>query len=335
MKLVERSKLKTLEAELEMASPQIEVGNNDGPPPLPNFAPITETLGIQQRLAYLRPSPDEPPFYTGALDGIAGGGTKAAIRRFQSWAGLTADGIAGPTTRTVLQDEIIQTQRQRTPVSQVDRRTAPSPGKLLGAENILGGKVIDNDDMLQANGAVVASRTGNAVWNFEVQTPRDDFFKMPGQIVLQTVEALSISISGDDRRRLEDLPPATRSMAAFLAFGEAVDHEERGNFDAARSSYQQALKLDSGFSLARDRVEVLSVGTQGFNQSIQRTLRNVRSRLGRSPRSAMSQALGAVGTGVEEAETREDTMEGRSPQADGPPTGTTRVRGEIPVGGGN
>lgn len=37
-------------------------------------------------------------YYTGAVDGIYGGKTQAAVKAFQKNCGITADGIAGPTT---------------------------------------------------------------------------------------------------------------------------------------------------------------------------------------------------------------------------------------------
>ena len=40
--------------------------------------------------------------YTGSIDGIAGPGTRAAVRRFQRRAGLVVDGIPGPLTRRAL-----------------------------------------------------------------------------------------------------------------------------------------------------------------------------------------------------------------------------------------
>lgn len=40
--------------------------------------------------------------YTGAIDGIAGHATKAAIMEFQKSRGLTIDGIAGPVTQSAL-----------------------------------------------------------------------------------------------------------------------------------------------------------------------------------------------------------------------------------------
>jgi murein DD-endopeptidase MepM/ murein hydrolase activator NlpD len=40
--------------------------------------------------------------YGGPIDGIAGPGTRAAVRRFQARRGLVVDGIAGPATRRAL-----------------------------------------------------------------------------------------------------------------------------------------------------------------------------------------------------------------------------------------
>jgi murein DD-endopeptidase MepM/ murein hydrolase activator NlpD len=44
----------------------------------------------------------ERGLYAGAIDGIAGPGTSAAVRALQSSAGIAVDGIAGPATRAAL-----------------------------------------------------------------------------------------------------------------------------------------------------------------------------------------------------------------------------------------
>lgn len=50
-----------------------------------------EVRQIQQKLKSLG-------FYSGAVDGVYGTGTKNAVTAFQKSCGITADGIAGPTT---------------------------------------------------------------------------------------------------------------------------------------------------------------------------------------------------------------------------------------------
>nr|MBR4281782.1 peptidoglycan-binding protein [Clostridia bacterium] len=66
------------------------------PTPVPTPTPdTTSTRAIQQRLHDLG-------FYPGMVDGVSGPGTKKAILLFQQQHGLTADGVYGPATASVL-----------------------------------------------------------------------------------------------------------------------------------------------------------------------------------------------------------------------------------------
>jgi hypothetical protein len=57
---------------------------------------VDSEKGLQQRLKHLK-------FYGGAIDGIIGPQSKAAIRKFQTtFPPLVVDGIAGPKTRAML-----------------------------------------------------------------------------------------------------------------------------------------------------------------------------------------------------------------------------------------
>jgi peptidoglycan hydrolase-like protein with peptidoglycan-binding domain len=59
-------------------------------------------LGASARIAALQVGLRAHGTYAGAVDGLPGPGTAAAVRRLQAHAGLTVDGIAGPRTRQAL-----------------------------------------------------------------------------------------------------------------------------------------------------------------------------------------------------------------------------------------
>lgn len=65
---------------------------------LPAAAAARVSAGTAALQVALRASSD----YSGPVDGLAGPGTRAAVRRFQSRHRLAADGVAGPLTRRAL-----------------------------------------------------------------------------------------------------------------------------------------------------------------------------------------------------------------------------------------
>ncbi|NJL64230.1 MAG: peptidoglycan-binding protein [Methylacidiphilales bacterium] len=67
---------------------------------------------LQQRLKTLK-------FYTGAVDGVFGANTKAAVIKFQQNNAVTADGIVGYLTESLIERDIWVSQRQ--PIQEGDR----------------------------------------------------------------------------------------------------------------------------------------------------------------------------------------------------------------------
>ena len=55
-------------------------------------------------------------YRTGGLDGIFGSATQNAVRRYQSSAGLSADGIVGCNTWRSLQEAVVGTGRPSTTI---------------------------------------------------------------------------------------------------------------------------------------------------------------------------------------------------------------------------
>ena len=65
----------------------------------------SSSLFVKNLQELLRDAPQN--FYTGAIDGIFGDGTEAAVRAMQRAAGLDADGIVGPLTKAALVPEYV------------------------------------------------------------------------------------------------------------------------------------------------------------------------------------------------------------------------------------
>jgi hypothetical protein len=68
------------------------------PEPRPRAGATAATRAVQRRLARLRYLPKS------AIDGVSGYRTQQAVIAFQSWEGLTRDGIVGPITSAALAD---------------------------------------------------------------------------------------------------------------------------------------------------------------------------------------------------------------------------------------
>lgn len=363
LRLVERRRLAALLAEIERheAGRRGAAGaESDASPAGPAegrsridgaaLAEVTTALGVQQRLAELRPAAEGPPYYTGRLDGISGPGTRAAIEAFQREQGLTADGVAGERTQRALEElfqgyraSLVETERGADPMgapalAQAAERHGPRAGRILGARRLLGGIFEAPPEGVEGavtvHARLVDTVDGAGVAEFTTQQPLERFGQVAGEVVLRTCEALRLPLTPEQLRRLASLPPATRSMAAFLAFGRGIDFEERGLYDEAAAAYAEALRLDARFALARERAAVVPLGTQGLTQAMTRTIQTATRALRGASRATIDRTLGAVGTGIAAETPRNDSGDpGRSVQADGPPTGSIRVIGQIPVGG--
>jgi len=81
---------------------------------------LTTTKGIQQALANLGYNP-------GAIDGIMGPNTKAALMAFQKDAKITVDGVVGPQTRQALANMLGGAAEAPPPPAHITPATAMLP----------------------------------------------------------------------------------------------------------------------------------------------------------------------------------------------------------------
>jgi len=69
-------------------------------------------------------------FNPGPVDGIFGSKTRAAVVRFQKWAGLTTDGIVGPKTST----QLLQTCLLRPSISGIKHEAGEASATISSSE---------------------------------------------------------------------------------------------------------------------------------------------------------------------------------------------------------
>ncbi len=327
LRVLERQNLQVLLDEVGLAESQ-----KASKPKRPKLESAVTTRGVQQRLSLLRSHPEADPFYSGTIDGVPGPATTEAIRSFQLSNGLEADGISGPRTRAVMEDAIdsIFDDPNQSAENVPSLRTGPKAGRILGARRLLGGEVSVSNENVRVDGRVVDTLDGALLSERVVSSPLGDFHRLPGELIVESAAGLGVTLDEETRRRLRNQEPVTRSLAAFLAFGRGLEHEDHGRWRAASAEYENALELDPLFGLAQERVEITRLGSASFEQSLQRSIRAASS-VGRRSRAA-AQALGEVGSGTAENDMRDDTDEsGRAVQTDGRVLGTLRVSGQIPV----
>ena len=111
---------------------------------------------------------------------------------------------------------------------------------------------------LSVNSMTLDTSTGKSLGNVSRRGDMQSFFQVQKEMVFNTLTHLGI--------KLEDLPPKLRqeiekpqttNSQAFSAFAKAVDKADKGQFSQAAKLFNQAAKLDPGFSLAKGMAKLM------------------------------------------------------------------------------
>lgn len=131
----------------------------------------------------------------------------------------------------------------------LDRARAQQLGKILGARKLVKGAFMIRpdsleiraglDDILQPTMPVISKYTGNL----------NQIFKLEKDIVLKILSEMGILLAPEQRDRIMQTP--TQNFKAFLDYCYGLDAFDLGNLDLAQHYFQQAERLDPGFTLAR------------------------------------------------------------------------------------
>lgn len=134
----------------------------------------------------------------------------------------------------------------------VDPRTAARSGRLLRAGRVVHGSITTPDDgQLRIEANAVETREGEITASGDAQDRLKALFDMEQQVVFELLNDLGITLSPAEREAIGRRP--TADMQAFLAFSRGLVAEDRGDLEAASSSYEAATRLDRTFRSARQR----------------------------------------------------------------------------------
>ncbi len=131
-------------------------------------------------------------------------------------------------------------------------KSAPEIGKALGVRYLLEGSVRKAGDQVRVNVHLIDSTTGFQVWADDFAGEMKDVFSLQEQTALKIAQALDLKLSPQEKqgveRRYTQNPEAYEAYLIGRALTEHDDNPEK--LEAARSHFEQALKLDPEYAPA-------------------------------------------------------------------------------------
>jgi tetratricopeptide (TPR) repeat protein len=189
----------------------------------------------------------------------------------------------------------------------VDPASAARGGRLLGAGQIVQGRIDGDQAALSLQAAVVAV-TGAAAPSRPI-SERDAaqrIFEMQKRIADGIFQNLGIELTPAEREQLNRRP--TESLQALLAYGRGLQALDNGQFSEAARFFSDAVAIDPQFSEARDRAGESAAAAAGMLLSASALAQAGAEELPSVPIDAGS-ALGEVQALVPEASGRNAVSE--------------------------
>ncbi len=139
-------------------------------------------------------------------------------------------------------------------------------GRELGVRYLLEGSVQTADGRVRVNAQLIDAATGFHVWAERFDHQLGDVFALQDKVAASIVDALEVTLSEDERRRLAQR--YTSSLEAYDAFLRGWEQYWRGVREGnleARRWFERALELDPTFARALANLALTYVGqASGF-----------------------------------------------------------------------
>ena len=142
---------------------------------------------------------------------------------------------------------------QLTETGATDPATASRAGRLVGAGQIVQGRIEGGEDALQVQALVVPVGGGPAgAAPIAQQGPIQQLFDIQTALALELYRRLGVELTVAERERVTQRP--TENVQALLAFGFGLESEDASQWRAAVGQFQRAVDLDPDFDEARQHL---------------------------------------------------------------------------------
>jgi len=285
--------------------------------------------------AQLSETPPEPN--TVAVMPFSYTGTNEEIRPLgRGMAQLLVTDLARSRQLRVLERERMQAMLDEMRLSEqgrADPQSAVRSGRLLAAGRVVQGSLTDSDNALRADASVVDVSTSAVQDPASSALPVNQLFDMEKALASQLFDRMGITLTDAERQAFNARP--TQSLQAFLAWSRGLEAEDRGDFAAAQDFYNQAVRIDPGFTTAAQNSQQAGDLQQAASQSVAdvdvAVAANVGQETGATP--SMQDRQDALNNGAnainpQNTPTTESTQNSPAqPPADNRPPGTQRPPG--------
>ena len=198
-------------------------------------------------------------------------GSDSSLRPLErGLADLTVTDLARIASLRVVERAQVQTLLDEIDLGlagRMDPALAVRSGRILQAGRIVQGAItqLPGADAIRLDGAVVEVPTSEAHGARGTDARLDELFELQKRFTFSILEALGVQPSVEERSAIEQRP--TRSLAAFLAYSTGLAESDAGRLDAAQRSFDEALRLDPSFGLARERQQETRAAMSGASAS--------------------------------------------------------------------
>ena len=159
----------------------------------------------------------------------------------------------------------------------VDMDGAPRVGKLLGAQQLVGGDLQKGQShSLQINALFLNTQTAEILKQHKSEGELAELFNLEKNIVSDVLKFLAITPTPEEEKKLQK--PLTKSIKAAMDLFNGIAASDKGDYLKAARFYKRALKADPAISHAQEALGELQnlglVPNAGSSASLLRSIKD-------------------------------------------------------------